>query len=306
MLVLFKCPAKIENICETNLHNRFQEKFTWAGRRAFFYFYAMNKKLCLGFLASLFFMAFFSFSALAKKKTGEETNDKATTSVFTFHNDSVHRLNFRYTDYKRGIKPFIAPVALIATGTTLHFSDAKKDFSSWFSETLPYSGKADDYLRFAPLAAVYGLNAVGVKGKNNFGNLTAIAMKSFILNDVIVYSLKKGVNEPRPSGGPHSFPSGHTSVAFCFAQIVHHEFGERSVWFSIGAYATASTVGLMRVAKGAHWFSDVMVAAGIGMFSTEVIYLTHQYKWDREHLRRLDIFPFSTGKQTGVAMIYSF
>lgn len=255
---------------------------------------------------SLFFVSGFSYPALAGKNTGMELTDKSFERSFTLHNDSVHRLNFRYTDRKRGIKPFIAPSVLILSGTALHFSDTKKDLSNWFSDTFSYSGKADDYLRFAPLAAAYGLNAFGVKGKNNFGNLTAIAIKSFILNDVIVYSLKKGVNESRPSGGSHSFPSGHTSVAFCFAQIVHHEFGGRSPWFSIGAYATATTVGMMRVAKGAHWFSDVMVGAGIGMLSTEFIYLTHQYKWDSEHLRRLDLFPFSTGKQTGLAMIYTF
>ncbi|MFV0593212.1 MAG: phosphatase PAP2 family protein [Draconibacterium sp.] len=223
-----------------------------------------------------------------------------------FHNDSIHRLDFRYADRKRGFKPLIAPAALISAGTILHFSDAKYKLNNWVQDNFHYSGAADDYLRYAPLAAVYSLNALGIKGKNNFGNLTAISVKSFVLNDLIVYSLKKWVNEERPSGGNHSFPSGHTSVTFAFAQIMHHELGEQSVWYSVGAYSCAATVGLMRIAKGAHWASDVLAGAGIGMLSTELIYLTHQYKWDWAHIKRFDIFPFSIGPHKGLTLVYNF
>jgi hypothetical protein len=224
-----------------------------------------------------------------------------------FHQDSIHRLDFRYKDKKRGIKPFIAPTLLIATGTALHFStEAKENFQDWVQENFSYQGNADDYLQYAPLAVVYGLNLVGVKGKNNFGNRTAIVIKSLLVNDLIVSSLKKNVDSERPNGEPHSFPSGHTSTAFALAQFMHHEFGDRSIWYSIGAYSCATTVGIMRVAKNAHWISDVVAGAGIGMLSTELMYLTHQYKWDNEHIKNFDIFPWSNRKQNGVALVYRF
>lgn len=254
------------------------------------------------------FISLFGFNAIASDHP-ELKNNIAHISIHTsnlIHNDSIHQLNFRYADYERGLSPFIAPAILITGGTILHFSDAKYNINDWTSEHLSYSGHIDDYLRFAPLAATYALNAMGVKGKNNFGNLTAISIKSFVLNDLIVYSLKKGVNEERPNGDPHSFPSGHTSVAFAFAQIMHHEYGDQSIWYSIGAYTAATTVGLMRVAKGSHWASDVLVGAGIGMMSTELIYLTHQYKWDWEHVKRFDIFPFALGPQKGLTLVYNF
>ena len=95
--------------------------------------------------------------------------------VSLFHNDSVHSLNFKYADRKRGLKPYIAPAVLIASGTALHFSDSKYRFNDWVQDNFRYEGSLDDYLRYAPLAAVYGLNAIGIKGKNNFGNLTAIS-----------------------------------------------------------------------------------------------------------------------------------
>ncbi len=224
-----------------------------------------------------------------------------------FHNDSIHRLNFRYKDRKRGIKPFIAPTLLIATGTALHFStDAKENFQDWAQIHLPYSGSIDDYIQYAPGVAVYALNAVGLKGKNNFGNRTAIVVKSLLVNELIVSSLKVWVNEERPNGGEHSFPSGHTSTAFALAHFMHKEYGDRSVWYSIGAYSCATTVGIMRVAKNAHWISDVVAGAGFGILSTELVYLTHQYKWDNEHIKNLDIFPWSNRKQSGLALVYTF
>ena len=227
--------------------------------------------------------------------------------VFNFHNDSIHKLNFRYADRKRGFKPYIAPAILITGGTALHFmTKTKEHFRDFAQENFPYHGHFDDYAQYAPLAAVYAFNLIGVRGKNNFGNRTALAIKSILLNEFIVSNLKTWTHVQRPSGDARSFPSGHTSFAFAMAQFMHKEYGEISPWFSIGAYSCAATVGIMRVAKNAHWISDVVAGAGIGMLSTELVYLTHQYKWDNEHLKRWDIFPFQMGKQKGLTMVYTF
>lgn len=226
---------------------------------------------------------------------------------FNFHNDSIHKINFRYADKKRGIKPYIAPAILISAGTALHFStDAKEQFQNWVQDNFVYSGSIDDYIQYAPLAAVYTLNALGIKGKNNFGNRTALAAKSILLNDLIVSNLKTWTNTERPNGDPRSFPSGHTSFAFAMAHFMHKEYGDLNIWYSIGAYTCATTVGLMRVAKNAHWISDVVAGAGIGILSTELVYLTHLYKWDMAHIKNFDIFPFKVGKQKGLTMVYNF
>lgn len=273
----------------------------------FLYFYCMKNFSFRLFMITLF--ALFgkaNYLAACPGKNPENMRSSTLSERIYFHNDSIHQLNFRYADRERGLRPFITPAILVVSGTAFHFSDAKHDLNNWIGEKFSYSGNADDYLRFAPLAAVYGLNALGVKGENTFGNLTAIAIKSFLLNDVLTYTLKRSVDSERPNGDPHSFPSGHTSVAFAMAQIVHHEFGEQSIWFSVGAYSCAATVGFMRMAKKAHWASDVLVGAGIGMLSTELVYLTHQYKWDWEHVKNFDIFPFSIGRQKGLTLVYTF
>lgn len=228
------------------------------------------------------------------------------TAVDGFHNDTIHQLNFRYADKKRGFKPFIAPTVLIGSGVALHFSDLKYDIDEWRWENCNYTGDLDDYLRFGPLVAVYGLNLFGVKGKNNVGNQTAILLKSTLINTIIVRGLKDWTKVERPTGDLESFPSGHTAIAFGFAQWMHREYGDRSVWYSVGAYSCATVVGALRVAKGGHWASDVLAGAGIGMICTELVYLTHQYKWDWEHIRRFDVFPWTMGKQKGVTLTYTF
>ena len=107
-----------------------------------------------------------------------------------FHNDSLHRIDFRYADRKRGIKPLIIPAVLIAGGTVFNYSDQKYDAQEWVWKNHNYQGSADDYLRFGPVAGLYALNALGVKAQNNIGNQSAILVKSLLLNTVITRSLK--------------------------------------------------------------------------------------------------------------------
>jgi membrane-associated phospholipid phosphatase len=94
--------------------------------------------------------------------------------------------------------------------------------------------------------------------------------------------LKHTTQVKRPSGtNEQSFPSGHTAQAFAAATFMHKELGHHNIWISIGAYAMASSVGVLRVLNDKHWSSDVLTGAGIGILSTNLVYLTHRYKWGK-------------------------
>jgi PAP2 superfamily len=81
---------------------------------------------------------------------------------------------------------------------------------------------------------------------------------------VITGVLKEVVHEERPNGGQHSFPSGHTSSAFCGAEFIRKEYG----WaWGAPAYAAATYVGWSRVEAKAHHWHDVVAGAAIGYFS---------------------------------------
>ncbi len=60
---------------------------------------------------------------------------------------------------------------------------------------------ADNYLQYAPIAAVYGLDLAGVKSKNDLANRTVLIAKSMLLVTAITYPLKKITAVPRPDTG---------------------------------------------------------------------------------------------------------
>ena len=73
----------------------------------------------------------------------------------------------------------------------------------------------DDYLQYAPAAAVYGLKIAGVKGRNNIGRATLSYATSAAIMALLVNSIKYTAKVERPDGSArNSFPSGHTANAF--------------------------------------------------------------------------------------------
>ena len=101
-------------------------------------------------------------------------------------------------------------------------------------ERLPqFHTHADNFLQYAPIAAVYSLNIAGVKGRHDFVDRTVLLVKSEIIMGVLIYSLKKITAVPRPdtgSGGSHMHHAGGTVVIPAFdrgvyALTVVHRFG---------------------------------------------------------------------------------
>lgn len=211
---------------------------------------------------------------------------------------------------KRRFK-WIAPAALILTGTAVMLdSDADEFFLSNYEireerneKFLRFSNHADDYLQYAPAAATLILSISGVKGRHNLPNQVALLIKSEMLMAITVQSLKYTVGEARPdTGQKNSFPSGHTAQAFTVATFLSKEYGYKSIWISIGAYTAASTVGVFRMLNNRHWISDVLVGAGIGIISTELVYFTHRNRWGK---KKLSVNPFSSLGSKGLSLRFS-
>ena len=197
-------------------------------------------------------------------------------------------------------KSMIAPASLITTGLLVidedefisrtHILEERNENAIFFNRHI------DDYLQYAPAVAVFGLNALGVKGKNTIVEETILFVKSELLMSAIVYTLKQTTDIQRPDGSTYnSFPSGHTAQAFVAATFLHKEYGHKSVWYSIGAYGAATTVGCMRVLGNRHWLSDVFVGAGIGILSTELVYATHTYKWSKRKIKLTGLPTYNQG-----------
>ena len=77
------------------------------------------------------------------------------------------------------------------------------------------------------MAAVYGLNLCGVKGKHRIVDRSVILAMSYATMGILVNSMKFAFREKRPdSGARNSFPSGHTATAFMGAEFLYKEYKE--------------------------------------------------------------------------------
>ena len=113
----------------------------------------------------------------------------------------------------------------------------------------------------------YGLPAVaaGITYHYKDGEGALQFGESGILTLALTQSMSLMVNEQRPNGKDHSFPSGHTAYAFFAAEFVNERYGWEA---GIPAFVAASFVGYSRVEAKAHFVHDVVAGAGVGIGSS--------------------------------------
>ncbi|MCO4821997.1 MAG: phosphatase PAP2 family protein [Flavobacteriaceae bacterium] len=180
---------------------------------------------------------------------------------------------------------------LITAGTIMHFNyDFKVGVKDEINRYLPdFHNPIDDYTQYIPYAAVFALDAAGIRSKHStYRKLSTIATAAAI-NLVVVQGMKYSIAEPRPDGSSNnSFPSGHTATAFMGAHIFHKEYKHRSPFYSIAAYTLATFTGVFRQLNNRHWVSDVFAGAGIGIGTTELAYLLNDGWWKEKGINEIE------------------
>ncbi len=185
------------------------------------------------------------------------------------------------------LKSFIVPAVLVSYGLISLGNNAIR--------TLDYHTKAelqedhplfahhlDNYMQYAPMAAVYGLDLAGIKGKHDVADQTALYLLSFGIMGITTTSVKHLADRPRPDGSNnYSFPSGHTASAFAAAEFLNQEYRDVSPWIGYAGYTVATATGALRMYNNKHWLSDVVAGAGFGIASTKLAYIIYP------HLRKL-------------------
>ncbi|TKC63928.1 phosphatase PAP2 family protein [Pedobacter hiemivivus] len=185
-------------------------------------------------------------------------------------------------EYRPGIGAFIVPASFIGYGLVSLMGEnvvRRLDHTTKneLQEDHPlFAAHADDYLQFAPAVAVYGLNAVGIKGQHSLLDATGLYLLSAAITGGSVLIVKSATHRERPNGaGFNSFPSGHTANAFAAAEFLRQEYRDISPWYGIAGYAVATATGTLRMYNNKHWFSDVVAGAGFGVISTKVAYFIY-------------------------------
>ncbi|GAA4376538.1 hypothetical protein GCM10023186_10510 [Hymenobacter koreensis] len=175
----------------------------------------------------------------------------------------------------------------------------------------------DDHLRYVPGFATLGLSVLGVEGRHKTIDQALLLGMIHVLNGESTHHLKRLTAVSRPHGRSFdSFPSAHASAAFARAHFMHKEYGHRSGWYTAAGYSMAVATGALRIAKDNHWFSDVLAGAGVGILSTELVYLaypgikrTTQRAWQRLRPGRPDlssqalVLPFYAQGAAGATLI---
>jgi membrane-associated phospholipid phosphatase len=196
----------------------------------------------------------------------------------TVKNDSLPNkkpITFKY-------EALIIPTALIGYGIIGLESHTLKDINSTtkneFSEHIDEKLTIDDFSQYSTFLSVYALNAMGVKGKNNFKDRTIILTTAYLIMGGSVNIIKNTGNVMRPDGSStNSFPSGHTATAFMGAEFLYQEYKDVSIWYGITGYLVATGTGFFRMYNDRHWLTDVAAGAGIGILSTKIAYWVHPF-----------------------------
>ncbi len=212
---------------------------------------------------------------------------------------------------KKSFKPFKLPTLIIGAGIVA-FTDNDILSSEEIRDEREYRLKnfhntLDDYLQFTPIAATYLLGLLNQNSEFKFGRSTQKLIKAEVLMLTTVHILKKTTKIRRPDGSAiNSFPSGHTAQAFLAATFLHKEYGHLSRWYSIGGYTVASAVGIMRILNDKHWASDVLVGAGIGILSTNLMYLKNKNSnkkgIKKTHIKEWIVMPGYARKQFNMTL----
>ena len=115
----------------------------------------------------------------------------------------------------------------------------------------------------------------------------AYMMGGFVFSSVLTQGLKRIIKRDRPyvthpnvlksdAGGGYSFPSGHTSAAFCTVTSLSLLYPK---WYVVApAYLYACSVGYARVYEGVHYPSDVLAGAIVGAGSALLAYKIEKWR----------------------------
>lgn len=223
--------------------------------------------------------------------------------------DSINIAKKTKNPYHFSLKQVAIPATLIGVGIIGLESDwlkyQNREIRNELQENIDQKLTLDDFSQYAPIAAVYGLNLCGIKGKHDFVDKTIILATAYSIMGITVNGLKMATKVERPDGSSkNSFPSGHTATAFMGAEILRKEYQEVSPWIGIAGYAVAAGTGYFRMYNNRHWLTDVLTGAGIGILSAKAAYWLYpaisKTFFHKRYLKNTCLLPYVSAQGKGV------
>jgi len=188
-----------------------------------------------------------------------------------------------------GVMAGTALVYLIDDPTSEYFIGIKEDVPQFIREYgKEYASPQYNYM-FTGVVYLTGLFTKDEKLRRTGVLMISSATSTGLLQQI----LKSAVGRARPATGLtkdtfnpfwgggkgfHSFPSGHTILAFTNAYALAKQF--KNPWVKGGIYTVGLIPGISRLWEGKHWLSDVVFSVALSIFTVEAIdrYLDNKYE----------------------------
>ena len=212
------------------------------------------------------------------------------------------------TENKLGVKDFIIPSALIATGFVLKSKNIQEDIQKTAQKTFGanFKTKIDDYIQFAPAVQALTGNLLGFQSKHGYQQMMTNLAISNLAVGVLTFGIKSTYKDLRPDGSAfNSFSSGHTATAFNNATILFLEYKDSNIWYASSGFAFATATGVLRMANNRHWAGDVVAGAGIGIAIATVVTYWNPFNFDSKNNKKVGFigFPVLNEQSTGIGLL---
>ena len=204
---------------------------------------------------------------------------------------------------KQNLKPFLIGATVTAGGFALDdvFRSALREEGDDAAQV------ADDYGGPIVLGALTTGLFIGGRYSNDqkFRDATYDMGIAVVVNLAYTGVLKAAISRDRPNdSGSDSFPSGHTSNAFAMATVAGHHYKGK---LRTLAYAGASVIGASRMRADAHWLSDVLAGATLGILvGRGVVWMNNRPLPEGKDARRFNVAPILGEGRYGVNVAFGF
>ena len=191
-----------------------------------------------------------------------------------------------------GVMAGTALIYLVDDPTSEYFTGIKEDVPQFIREYgKEYASPQYNYM-FTGAVYLTGLFTKDPKLRRTGVLLISSATSTGLLQQI----LKSAVGRARPAtelgkdtfnplwgGGKgfHSFPSGHTILAFTNAYAIAKQF--KNPWIKAGIYTVGLVPGISRLWEGKHWLSDVAFSVALSIFTVEAIDRYLDTKYDEKY-----------------------
>ena len=242
-------------------------------------------------------ISFFCISTLFSQP--ENSKDRYSKINWITYNSNVEKKHF----WKQSIIPLVFGITALSINQIPLKQTIQNSIRAPFND---YKTSIDDYTPYVPTVLMYSADLFKFKAKHSVWNQTKYLFFSQLATAGIIQILKHSLKIERPDqNSDNSFPSGHTGQAFVAAQVLRQEFKDTQPILAYSGYLFAATTGTLRIVNNKHWLPDVLMAAGIGILITNVIYHYEPFKnWNPFKTKPTDlsvcISPTFNDKYTGV------